>query len=132
MTDTDRNGCLREIDRLSNEQLSALISGVVIDGKGASAPLFAAVAPLLIAFYEGQVQAGRARHEHLEALVQDAFLAIYQRCASYDPAHPIRAWLIEIARCTLVDYLQKPFAEASITPLAGSLPDTRRAAVRAV
>lgn len=118
MTDSDRIGCLREIDRLSNEQLGTLITGVVIHGKGASQPLFAAVAPLLNAFYEGQVQAGRARHEHLDGLVQAALMAIYQRCASYDPTHPIRAWLIEIARCTLVDYLHGVSGDASTESLS--------------
>ncbi|WP_460043032.1 hypothetical protein [Pseudomonas sp. S2_H01] len=114
MNDGYRNSGLCGIDWLSNEELGRLIANVVVQEKGASQQLFAAVAPLLMAFYEGQVQAGRARHEHLETLVQEAFMVVHQRSASFDCALSTRAWLIDIARCKLVDYLQSIGDEALV------------------
>jgi len=126
MIDCYSNSCLHGIGRLSNEDLGALLAASATQGKGTSQQLFAAIAPLLSAFYEGQVQAGRAKSEHVEALVQEAFMAVYQRCASYNPAHPTRAWLLEIARRKLLDYMDSALnqgAEALVTPL----PDSSRA-----
>jgi RNA polymerase sigma-70 factor, ECF subfamily len=104
MSEEFRQSCVCGDDRPSNDELGALIARVVADGQGGS-QLFAAVAPLLTAFYEGQVQAGRARREDLQGLVDQAFAALCRGRESYDHAHPFRAWLIEVARSTLRDYL---------------------------
>lgn len=121
MTECYRDSRVCMIDRLSNDELGALIAGVVADDECATQKLFAAVEPLLKAFYEGQVQAERARHEHLEGLVQEAFMTVYQRCATYDTALSIRAWVIDIARCKLIDHLRSHRTEAALdhwqTPL---------------
>lgn len=104
MSEEIRQSCVCGGGRPSNDEFSALI---VTGGQGDTQPLFIAVAPLLTAFYEGQVQAGRARREDLEALVHQAFAALCRHRQSYDAAHPFRAWLIEIARSTLRDYLHR-------------------------
>ena len=104
MSEEIRQSCVCGGGRPSNDELSALI---VTGAQGDTQPLFVAVAPLLTAFYEGQVQAGRARREDLEALVHQAFAALCRHRQSYDAAHPFRAWLIEIARGTLRDHLHR-------------------------
>jgi RNA polymerase sigma-70 factor, ECF subfamily len=106
MSEEFRQSCVCGDDRPSNDELSALIARVAACGQGDAQPLFAAVAPLLTAFYEGQVQAGRARREDLQSLVDQAFAALCRRRQSYDSAYPFRAWLIEVARSTLRDYLR--------------------------
>jgi RNA polymerase sigma-70 factor (ECF subfamily) len=128
MTDCYQNGCVSEIAWLTNDELGALIAGVVLHERGASNRLFTAVAPLLMAFYEGQVQAGRARQEHLEGLVHEALMTVYQRCPHYDRAHPTRAWLIEIARCKLLEYIQSNRECTSVLlPTASSITSAHMA-----
>ncbi|WP_339485555.1 hypothetical protein [Pseudomonas sp. EL_65y_Pfl2_R95] len=105
MADCYRSNCVFGVDRPSNEQLGALIAEVVARGKEAVDPLYSAVSPLLSAFYEGQVQAGRAKKEHLDALIESAFVAVCWECASYDASRPVRAWLVEIARSQFLEYL---------------------------
>ncbi|KQW28445.1 MULTISPECIES: sigma-70 family RNA polymerase sigma factor [Pseudomonas] len=107
MTERYGDSCLCSVDRLGNDELRALMIDLVKSGKGASTQLLATVKPLLMAFYEGQVQAGRVRREEVEGLAQQAFASLYQRRASYDPNVPFRAWLIETARRTLLHYLRK-------------------------
>jgi RNA polymerase sigma-70 factor (ECF subfamily) len=111
-------GCLSRVDHLGNDELCALMADVVKHGGGPLQQLLARVKPLLKAFYEGQVQAGRVRREKVEGLVQEASIALYQRRASYDPNVPFRAWLIEIARDTLLDYWRSQSGNAVVDPLA--------------
>lgn len=122
MAEGYRHTCLCESDRLGNDELYALVAGAVRHGRGEAQQLFATVTPLLIAFYEGQVQAGRVRREDTGNLVQQAFRALYQKQADHDPSFPFRAWLIEIARSTLLDNLGHRGAEvvATADALAGA------------
>jgi len=99
-----RSSCVSDMARLSNDQLVALMADVVRHGAGSVRRLFMAVAPLLIAFYEGQVQAERAKVEDLERLVQQALIAVYQGRSSYSPCRPFRAWLLDVARLEMLDY----------------------------
>ncbi|TFY85935.1 RNA polymerase subunit sigma-24 [Pseudomonas nabeulensis] len=105
MTEGYCASCLSKDDRLANEALRALMAHVVNGDRGASRRLSAKVTPLLNAFYEGQVQAGRIRPEHLDGLVQDAFKALLQNRTHYNPDQPFRAWLLEGARTTLLHHL---------------------------
>ncbi|WP_192564559.1 hypothetical protein [Pseudomonas gozinkensis] len=122
MAEGYRDNCLCEADRLGNDELYALVAGAVRHGRGEAQQLFATVTPLLVAFYEGQVQAGRIRREDTGSLVQQAFRALYQDSAAHDPSFPFRAWLIEIARSTLLDNLGRRGANALATTdaLAGA------------
>ncbi|MGN8120132.1 hypothetical protein ACTJK9_00060 [Pseudomonas sp. 22082] len=119
MAEGYRHTCLCESDRLGNDELYALVAGAVRHGRGEAQQLFATVTPLLIAFYEGQVQAGRVRREDTGNLVQQAFRALYQEQAAHDPSFPFRAWLIEIARSTLLNNLGHRGAE--VVPTADGL-----------
>ena len=119
MAEGYRHTCLCESDRLGNDELYALVAGAVRHGRGEAQQLFATVTPLLIAFYEGQVQAGRIRREDTGSLVQQAFRALYQEQAAHDPSFPFRAWLIEIARSTLLNNLGHRGAE--VVPTADGL-----------
>ncbi|RON14956.1 sigma-70 family RNA polymerase sigma factor [Pseudomonas frederiksbergensis] len=132
MAEGYRDSCLCRVDRLGNDELRALMADIVKHGKGASQQLLARVKPLLKAFYEGQVQAGRVRREEVEDLVQEAFMALYQRRASYDPNVPFRAWLIEIARYTLLDYWRSQSGNAVVEPLAGATALNHHEALRAI
>lgn len=103
MFDGNPGPCISDPDRPSNDELDALMAGVVKRHKGAIEQLQVRVRPLVMAFYEGQVQAGRVRAEELDTLVHLTLWAIYQRRASYDRRHPFRAWLLHIARGALLD-----------------------------
>jgi len=105
MSRSHRTACVSEADRYSNEEFATMMTGVVRREKGAAQRLFRAVAPLLIAFYGGQVQAGRARREDLEPLVQRALAAVYRGRVGHAAAHrPFRAWLLDIARAVMDGY----------------------------
>lgn len=106
MTEGYRGNCLCSADHLGNSQLCQLMAEVVKQGKPASGPLLMTVKPLLMAFYEGQVQAGRLGRDEVDDLARQAFNSLYQRRHRYDPNVPFRAWLIEIARSTLLRHLR--------------------------
>jgi len=95
--------CIRSADRPSNEELASLMAGVVKRDRGALERLHALVRPLVTAFLEGQIQAGRLRPDELEELVQGTLWMIYRQRLSYDRQHPFRAWLLGIARHTLLE-----------------------------
>ena len=107
MSDGNRGACLCYEDRPSNDELAALMAGVVKRHKGAIEQLHLRVRPLVMAFHEGQVQAGRVGAEELEALVHDTLWAVYQRRASYDAGHPFRAWLLHVARGALLEHSER-------------------------
>ncbi|WP_248743539.1 MULTISPECIES: hypothetical protein [unclassified Pseudomonas] len=107
MAEGYRQHCLCEADRLGNDELYALVTGAVRHDRAESQQLFATVTPLLIAYFEGQVQAGRINREDTGSLVQQAFKMLYLEQARHDPDFPFRAWLIEIARSTLLINLGK-------------------------
>ncbi|MFJ3484626.1 hypothetical protein ACIPL1_14760 [Pseudomonas sp. NPDC090202] len=114
-------GCVCSVDRPSNDELSALMARVAVRGEGASDALLVAVAPLLTAFFEGQVQAGRARREDLDSWVREAGGALYRRRSGYDATRPFRAWLLDIAREQLLDYLHS-HADIAQSLLADASP----------
>jgi RNA polymerase sigma-70 factor (ECF subfamily) len=126
MTDDYREHCLHRADRASNEELAALWADAIDARPGAREQLALQVLPLLLAFYEGQVQAGCLLQQAVDDLVQQAWLTVCQRCTGYDPQSPFRAWLIDIARHTLVEHRRNP-----VTFNFQVVPDTRRARARA-
>ncbi|UII73446.1 hypothetical protein LVW35_09860 [Pseudomonas sp. HN11] len=105
MTEGYRGNCLCKVGRLENEGLCTLLAHVLNGDRGAVRRLSSKVTPLLVAFYEGQAQVGRIRHENVEYLTHEAFLAVLENAAGYDAATPFRAWLLQIARTTLLGYL---------------------------
>jgi RNA polymerase sigma-70 factor (ECF subfamily) len=125
MTDDYREHCLCRADRASNEALAALLADTLDGRAGALEQLDRQVLPLLLAFYEGQVQAGCLQPQALDELVQQAWLAVCQRCTGYDPQAPFRAWLIDIARHTLLEHRRSQLAFS-----AEAQPGKRRVAAR--
>lgn len=117
MAEGYRVSCLSAAERLGNNELHALMAGVVRRERRESEQLFATVRPLLIAFYEGQVQAGRIKRGETAGLVQESLKALYFGQAGYDPNMPFRAWIVDIARATL---LGKTGAGAVFDSLAGA------------
>jgi RNA polymerase sigma-70 factor (ECF subfamily) len=111
-----RVNCLSPAQRPGNDELHALMAGALRHDRGESQKLFATVMPLFIAFYEGQVQAGRIQHGEIAGLVQQAFKALYLEHTRYDPAQPFRAWIVDIARSTLLD---RSHAGGLFDPLGG-------------
>ncbi|TFY84393.1 RNA polymerase subunit sigma-24 [Pseudomonas kairouanensis] len=106
MTEGYRASCLSTDDRLASEALRLLMAHVVSGNRSAGRRLSIQVTPLLKAFYEGQVQAGRIRPEQVECLVHSAFKALLEKPTDYDPCQPFRAWLLDIARTTLLHHLR--------------------------
>ncbi|MGN8342492.1 hypothetical protein ACLEJQ_02645 [Pseudomonas sp. SMV71] len=120
-----RESCVSSVDRLGNDELRALMMEVVQYGGAAygRAPLqqlLAKVEPLLKAFFEGQVQAGRLGCEAVDGLVRQAFTALYRRRAGYEPDIPFRAWMIDVARSTLLQHLRSQNVGASCAPVANT------------
>lgn len=118
MAEGYRVRCLNTAERLGNDQLHALMAGVVRRDTDESKQLFETVTPLLIAFYEGQVQAGRIGREDAAGLVQEAFNALYLGRIRYDPNLSFRAWILDIARSTLLanlgtDAVAEPVADVA-------------------
>jgi RNA polymerase sigma-70 factor (ECF subfamily) len=109
-------------ERLGNDELHALMAEAIRHGMPQSKLLVTTVTPLLIAFFEGQVQAGRVRCEDTQSLVQQTFNALYLGQARYDPNAPFRAWLLEIARATLLHNVDNPTANARLEPFAALAP----------
>ena len=116
MTEGYRGNCLCKVSRLGNEGLCTLMAQVLNGDPGAVRRLAGDVTPLLVAFYEGQAQAGRIHHENVECLAREAFLAVLQYAADYNAATPFRAWLLHIARATLLGNLPAN----SVAPLLNS------------
>lgn len=105
MSQSCRTVCISEVGRTSNDEFAALMADMVRREKGSAQRFFRAVTPLLIAFYGGQVQAGRARVDDLESLVQKALVEVYRSRTSNVLEHrPFRAWLLDIARSSMSGY----------------------------
>jgi RNA polymerase sigma-70 factor (ECF subfamily) len=95
---TQHDGCMNLAGRRSNAEFGALILGSGEPGEAASRQLYMAVLPLLIAFFEGQAQAGRIGQQDIGELLRATLRLVDRQRASYDPALPFRAWLLELAR----------------------------------
>ncbi|VVO65750.1 hypothetical protein [Pseudomonas fluorescens] len=91
MAEGFRVSCLSTVERLGNDELHALMDAVVRRDKRESLRLFATVTPLLIAFYEGQVQAGRIKQGATASLVQQSLKALCLGQPRYDRNLPFRA-----------------------------------------
>ncbi|ABA77452.1 hypothetical protein K7459_03145 [Pseudomonas fluorescens] len=104
MTGEDRGHCLCKDGRLANQELCALMARVFKGDRSAARRLSTHIAPLLLAFYEGQAQVGRIRPERVESLAREAFMALLERRADYDSSIPFRAWLLTVARATLLNH----------------------------
>lgn len=101
--DVGRAHCVATAGRASNDELRAwLDADARTDGHSFQA-FFQAVAPLLLAYFEGQRRGGAL---DVEVLTLETLVAIYQQRASYDPRQPLRAWLLGIARLRMASHLQ--------------------------
>ncbi|HYG06289.1 MAG TPA: hypothetical protein VD865_07730 [Stenotrophomonas sp.] len=108
MSDSYPASCVQSADRPSNDELVTLMAGVVRRDKGALEKLHVLVRPLVTAFHEGQVQAGRLHPDELDELVEGTLWTIYRQRLSYDRQHPFRAWLLQVARHALLERFNKP------------------------
>jgi len=125
MRENYRVSCLETTGRASNEQLHAwLRTDAESDGQ-AFQSLCRAMTPLLLAYFEGQL---RGRRADPEALTQETLVAVYLHRASYDPALPFRAWLLELARLRMADHLRGARALPGVLP--GVASETERETVR--
>lgn len=102
MHENGRVSCLATGGRASNEELRAWLGADAGRDCRPFQRLFQAVAPLLLAYFEGKP---RVRRTDLEMLTLETLVAVYQHRASYDPGQPFRAWLLDVARLRLADYL---------------------------
>ncbi|MCP1625304.1 hypothetical protein [Pseudomonas nitroreducens] len=95
---TQHDGCMNLAGRRSNAEFGALILGSGEPDEAASRQLYLAVLPLLIAFFEGQAQAGRIGQQEMGDLLRATLRQVDRQRGRYDPAVPFRAWLLELAR----------------------------------
>lgn len=95
--------CVATAGRASNDELRTWLEADARTDSRSFQSFFQAVAPLLLAYFEGQ-QRGRAFD--LEVLTLETLVAVYQHRASYDPEQPLRAWLLGIARLRMTSHLQ--------------------------
>jgi len=105
---TKHDGCMNLAGRRSNAEFGALILGAGEPEEAASRQLYMAVLPLLIAFFEGQAQAGRIGQQDMGDLLRASLRQVDRQRASYDPAIPFRAWLLELARHELSVHRHAP------------------------
>lgn len=99
--------CSFEADRLPNDELVALMRDVVERSAPPPWQLQQAAASVFLAFYRGQASAQRASEADLPSLVREAQAALYRHRGTFNPDVPFRAWLLEIARLTLIDHLER-------------------------
>jgi RNA polymerase sigma-70 factor (ECF subfamily) len=100
-----RSVCLSDVGRLGNEDFIVLMADMSRSEWDSAQRLFLAIAPLLIAFYGGQVQAGWAEVDDLDVPVLQALVAVYRNRASCAPERqPFRAWLLDVARSGMRGY----------------------------
>lgn|GEM_PF-1983704 len=102
MSKSYRYGRADQTWRISNDELQLLMTRLKVGQQDSLQELFRAITPLLIAIYEGQAQAGRLGPDRVGHLVQLALLAVYRKRATCHADQPFRAWLIDIARSTMV------------------------------
>lgn len=95
---TQHHGCMNLAGRRSNAEFGALILGSGELGEAALRQLYMAVLPLLIAFFEGQAQAGRIGLQDVGELLRATLRQVDRQRAGYDALVPFRAWLLELAR----------------------------------
>ncbi|KSW22001.1 hypothetical protein P3W55_10155 [Pseudomonas citronellolis] len=112
---TEGIGCMSLAGRCSNAEFGALLVQAQQGGGEASPRLLKALVPLLVAFFEGQVQAGRMRGEDLGEVLRATLKAVDSQRASYDPAGPFRAWLLDIARQELGEYQRRSAAQVVLS-----------------
>jgi len=98
---TQHDGCMNLAGRRSNAEFGALILGSGEPDEATLRQLYIAVLPLLIAFFEGQAQAGRIGQQDMGDLLRATLRQVDRQRVSYDPAVPFRAWLLELARQAL-------------------------------
>lgn len=96
--------CSFEADRLPNAELVALMRDVVEQSAPPPWRLLQATASVFLAFYRGQASAQRTSEADLPSLVREAQAALYRHRGTFHPDVPFRAWLLEIARLTLIDH----------------------------
>jgi len=125
---TQHDGCMNLAGRRSNAEFGALILGAGEPEEAASRQLYMAVLPLLIAFFEGQTQAGRIATQDIGNLLRATLHQVNRQRASYDPAVPFRAWLLELARQELSAYRHVAAALAPVVRQAKKPSSRRRSA----
>ncbi len=125
---TQHDGCMNLAGRRSNAEFRALVLGTGEPAGIASRQLYMAVLPLLVAFFEGQVQAGRIGQPAMGDLVRATLRQVERQRAAFDPAVPFRAWLLELARQELGAYRSALHAEAPPASPANTPARRRRTA----
>ena len=91
-----RGPCIVNAGRATNDELCSWLKADAHNDSSLFGLLFPAVAPLLEAFFEGQMHG--AHRGQIEVLIQNTLIAVCRRRAIYDPSRPFRAWLLELAR----------------------------------
>jgi len=124
MSKSYRYGCVDPTWRIPDDELQSLIASISAGDHGAVRKLFRAITPLLIAFYDGQAQAGRLEHDNVGHLVQMALLTVYRRRAACCPDRPFRAWLVDVARSTLSAALPDVAKSGKLSALRHQLQDS--------
>ncbi|MDH1011091.1 hypothetical protein N5J43_19725 [Pseudomonas nicosulfuronedens] len=125
---TQHDGCMNLAGRRSNAEFGALILGSGEPDEAALRQLYMAVLPLLIAFFEGQAQAGRIGQQDMGELLRATLRQVDRQRCSYDPAFPFRAWLLELARHELSACRREAPAEVPVMREAQKPARRRRTA----
>ncbi|MDU4255167.1 hypothetical protein [Pseudomonas sp.] len=125
---TQHDGCMNLAGRRSNAEFRVLVLGAGEPAGIASRQLYMALLPLLIAFFEGQVQAGRIGQPAMGELVRATLREVERQRAAFDPAIPFRAWLLELARQELSAYRSTVRAESAVASPSNVSARSRRAA----
>jgi RNA polymerase sigma-70 factor (ECF subfamily) len=104
MTEAKAACCDLAADRLPNDALVALMADAIRHGAPPCARILEEATSFFTAFYRGQVLAARVSDAELAHLVSAAVAALHRRCVTFDRQIPFRAWLMDIARLTMIEY----------------------------
>jgi DNA-directed RNA polymerase specialized sigma24 family protein len=102
-------------DRPTDADLCAWLRSGRGNEAAARSSLSGAVAPLLAAFFEGQLG---AQHPSVDAMVSDVLDDAWQQRHDYDGSLPLRAWMLDMARVRMVGHRARVVAVAHAASVA--------------
>lgn len=97
----------------TNAELGAWLAADPASDPRSVERLFRAVAPLLVAYFDGQLQ---GRPCDTEALVLETLIELYRQRSGQGTERPFRAWMMDMARMALLRYLEDGRVRAAEWP----------------
>lgn len=124
MTQAKATSCVLAADRLPNDALVALMAEAIRHRAPPCARILEEATSVFTAFYAGQALAARISDAELAYLVSAAMAALHRRCGTFDGQVPFRAWLMDLARDTMVEYQRHKMSSTDEAGMAAAASRT--------